>query len=114
MFGQTERQDHHHRILEGLRTPDAGTVRVLGVDTRAESQILRERTGMQLQQPTCRIACAFGKRWTLCLVLSPSGRLGKLLSQQGLEEKTYCPLLKLSGGQNQRRYRPWQLIPTHN
>ena len=32
--------------LEGLRKPDAGTVRVLGVDPQREPQILRECAGM--------------------------------------------------------------------
>jgi len=36
--------------LEGLRKPDRGTIRVLGVDPQHDGQILRERTGMQLQQ----------------------------------------------------------------
>src|SRR5512146_3444699 len=36
--------------LEGLRKPDAGRVRVLGVDPRSESRVLRAHTGMQLQQ----------------------------------------------------------------
>ena len=36
--------------LEGLRKPDTGTVRVLGVDPQREGQTLRLNTGMQLQQ----------------------------------------------------------------
>src|SRR5512135_2096018 len=36
--------------LEGLRKPDAGTVRVLGVDPQRDGQVLRTRAGMQLQQ----------------------------------------------------------------
>ncbi len=36
--------------LEGLRKPDRGMVRVLGVDPQHDSQTLRLRTGMQLQQ----------------------------------------------------------------
>ena len=36
--------------LEGLRKPDQGMVRVLGVDPQRDGQTLRERTGMQLQQ----------------------------------------------------------------
>ena len=36
--------------LEGLRKPDAGTVRVLGLDPQRDGQALRQRTGMQLQQ----------------------------------------------------------------
>src|SRR5574342_17445 len=36
--------------LEGLRKPDAGTVRVLGVDPQQESYTLREGAGMQLKE----------------------------------------------------------------
>ncbi|MBE0695787.1 MAG: ATP-binding cassette domain-containing protein, partial [Anaerolineaceae bacterium] len=36
--------------LEGLRKPDQGMIRVLGVDPQRDGQVLREQTGMQLQQ----------------------------------------------------------------
>jgi ABC-2 type transport system ATP-binding protein len=36
--------------LEGMRKPERGTVRVLGVDPQREGQTLRLRAGMQLQQ----------------------------------------------------------------
>jgi len=36
--------------LEGLRKPDQGTIRVLGLDLQRDGQIVRLRTGMQLQQ----------------------------------------------------------------
>src|SRR5512145_1254962 len=36
--------------LEGLRKPSEGTLRALGVDPAQESQMIRERVGMQLQQ----------------------------------------------------------------
>src|SRR5512144_2854492 len=36
--------------LEGLRKPDSGRVRVLGMDPQREGQALRECVGMQLQQ----------------------------------------------------------------
>lgn len=34
--------------LEGLRKPDAGTVRVLGLDPQSDGRALREQVGMQL------------------------------------------------------------------
>src|SRR6202167_1782220 len=37
-------------ILEGVRRPTAGTVRVLGLDPAAQAARLRERTGMVLQE----------------------------------------------------------------
>jgi ABC-2 type transport system ATP-binding protein len=36
--------------LEGLRSPDGGVVRVLGLDPREDGHELRERIGVQLQQ----------------------------------------------------------------
>jgi ABC-2 type transport system ATP-binding protein len=37
-------------IIEGLRTPDAGTVRVLGLDPQRDRTELRRRVGAQLQE----------------------------------------------------------------
>ena len=36
--------------LAGLRTPDRGTVRILGMDPRREARKLRQRIGVQLQE----------------------------------------------------------------
>ena len=36
--------------IEGLRRPDEGTVRALGLDPQREGYELRERIGVQLQQ----------------------------------------------------------------
>jgi len=35
--------------IEGLRKPDAGSIRVLGLDPQTQSTTLYEQTGMQLQ-----------------------------------------------------------------
>ena len=35
--------------LEGLRKPDRGNIRILGMDPQRESHTLKTRTGMQLQ-----------------------------------------------------------------
>ena len=37
-------------IIEGLRTPDGGTVRVLGLDPQRDRTELRRRVGAQLQE----------------------------------------------------------------
>jgi len=41
-------------IIEGLRTPDGGTVRVLGLDPQRDRAELRRRVGAQLQRASCR------------------------------------------------------------
>ncbi len=38
--------------VAGLRRPDAGTVRVLGIDPERHGRTLRQRLGVQLQQAT--------------------------------------------------------------
>ena len=40
-------------IIEGLRTPDGGTVRVLGLDPQRDRAELRRRVGAQLQRASC-------------------------------------------------------------
>jgi len=35
-------------MIEGLRTPDSGTIKVLGLDPAKESNELQERIGVQL------------------------------------------------------------------
>src|SRR4030042_730219 len=36
--------------LQGLRRPDSGHIRVMGLDARAEAKALRQRIGSQLQE----------------------------------------------------------------
>jgi len=42
--------------LEGLRKPDSGTVRVLGLDPQREGHTLRNAPGCNYSSPTCRNA----------------------------------------------------------
>jgi ABC-2 type transport system ATP-binding protein len=98
--------------LEGLRKPDQGKVRVLGVDPQREGQALRERTGIQLQQSNLpdRI-----KVWeALDLYASFYAKpvdWKALLAQLGLEDKRNAPFAKLSGGQKQRLFIAMALLP---
>ena len=98
--------------LEGLRKPDAGTVRVLGVDPQCESQILRERTGMQLQQSNLPDRMRVWEALDLYSSFYPKPVDWKeLLTQLGLEEKRNAPFSKLSGGQKQRLFIALALLP---
>jgi ABC-2 type transport system ATP-binding protein len=98
--------------LEGLRKPDRGTIRVLGVDPQHDGQILRERTGMQLQQSNLPERM---KVWeALDLYASfylKAADWKELLVQLGLEEKRNAPFSKLSGGQKQRLFIALALLP---
>ena len=48
--------------LQGLRHPDAGTVRVLGLDPVKDADRLRPQIGSQLQDSACRTGSALPKR----------------------------------------------------
>jgi len=98
--------------LEGLRKPDAGTIRVLGVDPQREVQTLRERTGMQLQQSNLPERMKVWEALDLYSSFYPKPADWKeLLVQLGLEEKSDTPFAKLSGGQKQRLFIALALLP---
>jgi ABC-2 type transport system ATP-binding protein len=98
--------------LEGLRKPDSGMVRVLGVDPQLEGQSLCLRTGMQLQQSNLPDRM---KVWeALDLYASFYSRAvdwEELLARLGLDEKRNTPFSKLSGGQKQRLFIALALLP---
>ena len=98
--------------LEGLRKPSAGTLRVLGVDPQVESQVIRERVGMQLQQSNLPDRMKVWEALDLYASFYPKAvDWEKLLSQLGLDEKRNTPFSKLSGGQKQRLFIALALLP---
>ncbi len=98
--------------LEGLRKPDQGTIRVLGVDPQRESHILRERTGTQLQQSNLPDRMKVWEALDLYSAFYPNPVAWKeLLVQLGLEKKRNAPFAKLSGGQKQRLFIALALLP---
>ena len=98
--------------LEGLRKPDAGTVRVLGVDPQREGHTLRERTGMQLQQSNLPDRMKVWEALDLYSSFYPKAADWKvLLAQLELQEKRNTPFSKLSGGQKQRLFIALALLP---
>jgi ABC-2 type transport system ATP-binding protein len=90
-------------IVEGLRAPDRGTVRVLGLDPRRDGAELRRRVGVQLQQSQLPEQL---KVWeALDLYSSFYDRPAdweRLLETLGLAERRNARFGKLSGGQQQR------------
>ena len=98
--------------LEGLRKPDAGTVRVLGVDPQRESQVLRERAGIQLQQSNLPDRMRVWEALDLyASFYRKAANWKELLVQLGLEEKRSTFFSKLSGGQKQRLFIALALLP---
>ena len=98
--------------LEGLRKPDAGTVRVLGLDPRGDNRTLRERVGMQLQQSNLPDRMKVWEALDLYASFYPNAAdWNWLLVQLGLDEKRNSPFAKLSGGQKQRLFIALALLP---
>jgi ABC-2 type transport system ATP-binding protein len=98
--------------LEGLRKPDQGTLRVLGVDPQREGHILREHAGMQLQQSNLPDRMKVWEALDLYSSFYPKTADWKeLLVQLGLEEKRNTSFSKLSGGQKQRLFIALALLP---
>ena len=90
-------------ICEGFRAADAGTVRVLGLDPRADGAALRARVGVMPQgggaYPGVRVD------EMLALVASCAANpldTGWLLNILGLDSARRTPFKRLSGGQQQR------------
>jgi ABC-2 type transport system ATP-binding protein len=90
-------------ILEGMRTPDSGAVRVAGVDPRDDPTQFKQKVGGALQstalpdklrvEEALKLFGSFFRRH-----LSP----GELLHRFQLEEKRHAYYSELSGGQKQR------------
>jgi ABC-2 type transport system ATP-binding protein len=88
---------------EGYRRPDAGTVRVLGLDPIRDAKALRPRIGVMLQSggiPTSARAADYLKVMAAFYArpIAPS----TLIERLGLAESARTPYRRLSGGQQQR------------
>lgn len=98
--------------LEGLRKPDSGTVRVLGVDPYCAGQALCLHAGMQLQQSNLPDRMRVWEALDLYASFYPKAAdWRELLIQLGLEDKLNTPFSKLSGGQKQRLFIALALLP---
>jgi len=90
-------------ICEGFRRPDAGTVRVLGLDPARDSRALRPRVGVMLQSGGAYPGARAGEmlRLVASYARSPLDP-GELMERLGLTESARTPYRRLSGGQQQR------------
>ncbi len=90
-------------MLEGLLTPDAGVVEVLGLRWADAAADLRPRLGIQLQETQLTEKLTVLETLRLFRAFYPSGPLAPaLVSLVGLESKADVRVGKLSGGQKQR------------
>ena len=91
--------------IAGLRRPDSGRVRVLGLDPVVDAAAVRARVGVQLQQAALPDGLRVGE--ALRLFAGEYGRLdqvGPLLDRWGLQSKRRAAFATLSGGQRQRLF----------
>ena len=98
-------------IVEGLRAPDAGVVRVLGMDPRADRRRLNESLGVQLQHTQLPDNL---KVWEALHLFASFYRSptdwSALMDTWGLTTLRAARIGKLSGGQKQRLYIALALI----
>ncbi len=89
--------------LQGLRDPDAGTVRVLGLDPRRDADRLRPLIGAQLQDSALPDRLRVGEAVEL-FAHRRGPRGGELLERFGLAPRRGSPFAGLSGGERQRLF----------
>ncbi|MDU0288313.1 ABC transporter ATP-binding protein [Saccharothrix longispora] len=89
--------------VEGLRSPDGGTIRVDGLDPRRDRAELRSRLGVQLQQSELPDHIRVGEALDLYASFHRDpADWRELLDRLGLGDRAKTPYRKLSGGQKQR------------
>jgi ABC-2 type transport system ATP-binding protein len=98
--------------VEGIRTPDRGTITVLGLDPVRDVYALQERVGVQLQQAQLqkRIKVWEAVHLWASLYRKQPGNGEELLDQLGLADKRGAWFMTLSGGQKQRLFIALALI----
>ena len=90
-------------ILEGLRRPDAGRVRVCGLDPHASGPAFKQQIGAVLQSTSLPDMMHVDEAMTLFSSFYERRRNSEeLIKRFGLEEKRRARYMHLSGGQKQR------------
>jgi ABC-2 type transport system ATP-binding protein len=97
--------------IEGIRTPEHGSISVLGLDPFADVYALQNRIGVQLQEAQLQKRIKVWEvvdLWASLYRTSVDGPA--LLEQLGLAEKQNAWFMTLSGGQKQRLFIALALI----
>ena len=93
-------------MIEGLRTPDSGTIRVAGLDAVRDGAAVRRIIGVQLQTTALFDYLSAAELVSLFADLygmpGAPDRTGELLRLVDLEEKRDARVNQMSGGQQQR------------
>jgi ABC-2 type transport system ATP-binding protein len=97
--------------LQGLRQPDGGRIRVLGLDPARQTSQLRRRIGSQLQESALPDRIKVWEALDLFSSLAPNGKDWRvLLEQWGLSGKEKSSFGSLSGGERQRLFLALALV----
>ncbi len=98
--------------IEGLRTPDRGSISVLGLDPFRQVYKLQDRIGVQLQQAQLQKRIKVWEAVDLWASLYAKKAIDgeRLLEQLGLTDKRNAWFMNLSGGQKQRLFIALALI----
>ncbi len=89
--------------VQGLRVPDGGSIRVLGLDPRTQSAQLRRQIGSQLQESALPGRLKVWEALDLFASLIPGGPDWRgVMDRWDLTEKAGSSFSSLSGGQRQR------------
>jgi ABC-2 type transport system ATP-binding protein len=97
--------------VEGLRSPDRGTISVLGLDPVRDVYRLQDRIGVQLQEAQLQKRIKVREAVDLWASLyRTSVDTNRLLEQLGLIDKQNAWFMTLSGGQKQRLFIALALI----
>ena len=98
-------------ILQGLRSPDGGRVRVLGLDPARQTRQLRRRIGSQLQESALPDRIKVWEALDLFASVTPGAADWRLLLERwGLAGKAKASFASLSGGQRQRLFVALALV----
>ena len=97
--------------VEGLRVPDAGRVRVTGLDPIADHEQVARVLGAQLQESELQAKLTVREALELYASFYPSPADWRPLAERlGLTEKLTTRFAKLSGGQQQRLFIALALV----
>ena len=97
--------------IEGLRRPDRGRAKLLGMDPREKRRALAERIGIQLQESELPARLRVAEALDLfASFYERRADAGELLNTLELTEKRSSAFSKLSGGQKQRLFIALALI----
>jgi ABC-2 type transport system ATP-binding protein len=97
--------------ITGLRKPDAGTIRILGMDPRTHGHEVYQRIGVQLQEAMLPDKIRVDEALDMYAGFYPDpADWRELRNRWGLATQKNKPFAKLSGGQKQRLFIALALV----